>query len=108
MFEKAILDSLLEGLADSVLYSVPLRPERLYPDDVVLRIPDDIIENEPDNDDNVVQVLREEVVGPVNQLALAKIISVHNVDAHTILAALLEFSILTGIEPKLIQHPTFL
>ena len=91
VFEETVLESLLNGLADGVIYDVPLRTERLSPDDVVIRIPDDIIDDEPDNAGNVVQALREEVTDPVNQLALADILNMHNVDAHTVLAALTEY-----------------
>ena len=82
---------MLTGLTDGVIYNVPLRPERLFPDGVVLRIPGNIIEAEPDNAGNVIQALREEVTGPVNQLALTNILNIHDVDTHTVLAALLEY-----------------
>ena len=92
VFEETVLDSLLTGLADGVLYNVPLRPERLFPENIVLCIPDNIIDAEPDNAGNVVQALREdEVTSPVNQLALANILNIHDVDTHTVLAALLEY-----------------
>ena len=61
VFEEMVLNSLLTGLADGVIFDVPLKPERLFPDDALLRIPNDIIEAEPDNANNVVQDLREEV-----------------------------------------------
>ena len=91
VFEETVLNRFLAGLADGVIYNVPLKPERLFPNNVVLRIPNDIIEAESDNADNVIQTLREEVTGPVNQLALANILNVHGVDAHTVLAALIEY-----------------
>jgi hypothetical protein len=91
VFNEAILESLLTGLADGVIYGVPLRPERLSPTDVVLRIPDDVIDDEPNNADEVVQALRDEVSGPVNQMALANILNMHHVDAHTVLRALIEY-----------------
>ena len=49
VFEETVLESLLTGLADGVIYDVPLRPERSFPNDVVLRIPNDIIDDDPDN-----------------------------------------------------------
>ena len=49
VFEETVLKSLLTGLADGVIYGVPLRSERLFPDHVFLRIPDDIINDEPNN-----------------------------------------------------------
>ena len=66
VFEETVLNSLLAGLADGVIYNVPLKPERLFPDDALLCIPDDIIETEPDNADNVVQALWEDVTGPTS------------------------------------------
>ena len=33
----------------------------------------------------------DEVTGPINQLALADILNMHNVDAHTVLRALIEY-----------------
>ena len=81
----------MTGLADGVIYGVPLRPERLSPTDVVLRIPDDVIDDEPNNADEVVQALRDEVLGPINQMALADILNTHHVGAHTVLHALIEY-----------------
>ena len=66
VFEETVLNSLLTGLADGVIFDVPLKPERLFPDDALLCIPDDIIETEPDNADNVVQALWEDVTGPTS------------------------------------------
>ena len=91
VFEETVLESLLTCLADGVIYGVPSRPECSFPDDVVLRIPGDIINDEPDNAGDVVQALRDEVTGPVNQLALVKILNMHNVDAHTVFTALIEY-----------------
>ena len=67
VFEETILESLLTGLADGVIYGVPLRPERLFPDDVVLCIPDDVINDEPDNAGEVVQALWDEGTGRPHQ-----------------------------------------
>ena len=61
VFEETFLNSLLTGLADGVVFDVPLKLEHLFPNNTLLRILDDIIEAEPDNANNVVQDLREEV-----------------------------------------------
>ena len=68
-----------------------LNPERLHLDNTLLRIPDDIIDAESVNADNVIQALREEVTCPVNQMTLADILHSHSVDAHTVLDALTEY-----------------
>ena len=65
-----------------------LNPERLHPHDTLLRIPDDIIDAEPVNVDNVLQALREEVTGPIKQTTLAGSLHFHRVDAHIVLDAL--------------------
>ena len=91
VFEEAVLDRLLTGLEDGMIFDVHLKPECLHPDDTLLCIPDDIIDSEPVNADNMIQALREEVSGPVSQMTLAGILHSHNVDAHTILDTLNEY-----------------
>ena len=44
VFEETVLDSLLTDLMDGVIFDVPLKLERLFPDDALLRIPGNIIE----------------------------------------------------------------
>ena len=90
VFEEAILDRLLKGLTDGIIFDVHLKPEHLHPNNILLCLLNDIIDLEPVNVDNVIQVLREEVSGPVNQMIPAGILHLHNVDAHIILNALTE------------------
>ena len=68
-----------------------LEPERLHPNDTLLCMPDNIIESEPVNEDNVIQALLEEVACPINQMTLADILHSCNVDTHTVLNALTEY-----------------
>ena len=91
VFNKTVLNSLLMGLADGVIFDVKLNPERLYLDDTLLCIPDSIIDAEHVNAGDMIQALQEEVTGPVNQITLARTLHSHNVDAHTVLDALTEY-----------------
>ena len=65
VFDKSVLNSLLLGLADGVIFDVQLKPEHFFPDDVLLCIPDNIIDTEPVNAGKVIQALPEEVTGPI-------------------------------------------
>ena len=70
MFNEAIHDQLVTGLADVTLCGVCLELEGLDPDATLIRQPGNLIGDEPANADNVIQVLREEVSGPIQQLTL--------------------------------------
>ena len=81
---------MITGLADGVLFGVRLEPERLHPEDSLLRIPNNVIESEPNNTGNVIQALRREVTGCVDQMTLTELLHCHSMDNHTVLAALSE------------------
>ena len=91
VFEEAIHNLLITGLADGVMFGVRLELERLHSEDSILCIPNDIIELEPNNTGNVIQALQREVTGRVDQMTLAKLLRSHNMDNHTVLAALSEY-----------------
>ena len=91
VFEEAIRDWLISELADDELFGVRLDPKILYPQDSVLRIPDDIFASEPDNSDEVIQNLRHRITAPADQLVLAELLRSHSIDDYTVLAALSEY-----------------
>ena len=91
VFEEAIRNPLKTGLVDSVLFGGRPELERLHPKDSLLYITDDVIESEPNNTGNVIQVLWREVTGRVDQMTLAKLLCSHSIDNHTVLAALSEY-----------------
>ena len=74
VFEEAVIDSLLTGLAAGIIFDVQLNPECLHPDNTLICIPEDIIDSEPVNADNVIRAFREEVTGHVNHMTLADIL----------------------------------
>ena len=88
MFEETIRDLLVTGLADGELSGVCLEPERLHPQDSLLRIPDDVFESEAGNTGDAIQALWRGVIGCVDQLAPAKLLQSHSMDDYTVLAAL--------------------
>ena len=88
LFEEAIRDQLVMGLADVMLYGVCLKPENLDPYATLLCLPDDLIDSEPENADDVIQVLQEEILVPIQQLTLASILHSHHVDTDTVVDAL--------------------
>ena len=51
---------------DGMMFGVRLEPERLHPEDSLLRIPKDFIEIGPDNTGNLIQALHREVTDPVH------------------------------------------
>ena len=79
------------GPVDGVMFDVCLEWERLHPDDSLLRIPDDVIDLELVNAGNMIQALREEVSGPVNQMNLTGLLCSHTMDTHTVLDALSKY-----------------
>ena len=87
VFEEAIPNLLITGLADGVLFGVRLEPERLHPGDSLLCIPNNVIESEPDNTGNVIQALQREITGRVDQMTLAELLRSHSMDDHTVLTA---------------------
>ena len=88
LFNEDIHDQLVTGLADVTLYGVCLEPESLDPNTTLLHLPDNLIDNEPANADNVIQVLLEEVSGPIQQLTLASILHSHRLNTDIIVDAL--------------------
>ena len=88
LFDESILNWFLTGLADGILYGVRLEPERLDPNATLLCIPDNLIDLEPANANNVVQALWEDVSGPIQQMTLASILHSHHVDTDTVLNVL--------------------
>ena len=90
-FEESIRDRLLSELADDELFGARLNPKILYPQDSVLRIPNDIFASEPDNSGNVIQNLRERITAPADQLVPAELLRSHSMDDDTVLPALPEY-----------------
>jgi hypothetical protein len=91
VFEESIRDHLISELADEELFGIRLDPKILYPQDSVLRIPDNIFASEPDNSDEVIQNLRHRITAPADQLVLAELLCSHIMDDYTVLAALSEY-----------------
>ena len=56
-----------------------------------MRIPDNVIESEPDNTGNMIQALRREVTGHADQMTLTKLLRSRSMDDHTVIAALSEY-----------------
>ena len=63
VFEETIHDLLVTGLAGGELFGVRPEPERVHPQDSLLRIPNDVFECEPKNTGDVIQALRRGVTG---------------------------------------------
>ena len=91
VFEEALRDLLITYLADGVLSGVRLELERLHPKDSLMCIPNNVIESEPDNTGNVIQALRMEITGGVDQMTPAELLCSHSMDDHTVFAALSEY-----------------